>query len=281
MGTFHEWIGRSEQRSDRLRAEPIAMLDAAFDHPGRMPEAAQDLPPLRHWLYFHAPLRRSDTAVDGHAAKGGFLPPVELPRRMWAAGEIEFVRALSPGAQVTRTSTIRAIERKQGRSGELVFVDVEHCIAEDGHAKPAIIENQRIVYRADGAASAAGEAATERGDWEHAFVTDEVLLFRYSALTANAHRIHYDRRYACDVENHRDLVVHGPLQATLLVDAWQRAFPDAVLRHFSFRAIAPSFVGEALALCGRRMGDSEAELWLRRADGSVGMRAHVAFATRA
>lgn len=276
MDTSAAWIGRHEERGDTLRAWPVDALDAALGQATRLHDV---LPPLRHWLYFHAPVARTDTDADGHRKRGGFFPDVALPRRMWAASEIVFERPLPLESQVLRHSSIAAVERKVGRSGDLVFVDVEHRIDVRDGAHAAIRETQRIVYRDDTAAAVPPPPPSETcGDWEASVVADEILLFRYSALTANAHRIHYDLRYAREVEHYPDLVVQGPLQATLLVDAWQVRHPHAVLRRFSFRALAPSFVGDTLTLAGRRTGDCDAELWLRRGDGSVGIRASVTFA---
>lgn len=271
---FAPWLGRTEEHRDTVTATPLAALAATLDRDDAPPAAGTMLPPLWHWLYFLPLLRQSALGADGHAKRGGFLPPVPLPRRMWAAGRLAFMHALHVGDAVTRSSRIAAITSKQARSGPLVFVTVEHSIAND--ACLAIREEHDIVYREMPAAGAPGPkplSAPVDEAFSRTIVADDVLLFRYSALTFNAHRIHYDRRYVTEVEGYPGLIVHGPLIATLLVDLLRRERPEATLVRFDFKALSPLFDLAAFTVCGRPDGDRRFTLWARGADGALAMQA--------
>jgi 3-methylfumaryl-CoA hydratase len=245
---LEDWIGRSETRHDIVTAAPVQALRATLDHPAGEVGPGTPLPPFWHWLYFLPVTRASELGDDGHARRGGFLPPVTLPRRMWAGGQLQFHEPLRVGDRVIRTSTIDDVRRKDGRSGSLVFVKVRHELRCNGGEVPAVVEFQDIVYRE---AQRAGERAPEpqpapSGEpggvvWRREIVPDPVLLFRYSALTFNGHRIHYDRSYVTGVEGYPGLVVHGPLLATLLLDLVHRERPGAEITSFSFRAVRPVF----------------------------------------
>lgn len=280
---YSNWVGKSETHLDTARAQHAAMLDDALGGSHNSNHTDASLQPLRHWLFFQPQFARAQTGVDGHPKKGGFLPPLDLPRRMWAASDVSFFRPLPIDVGIRKDSTIKSIEHKQGNSGRLIFVKVEHTISAIDLDQPSIVETQKLVYREDHKAPSRKQPparaipAPDTCDWQTRADTDEVLLFRYSALTANAHRIHYDKPYATKVEGYKGLVVQAPLQATLLVDAWQKQHPKTTLRQFSFRAIAPSFVGEPLTLCGQTISDNECELWIRRIDGSIGMKANLKF----
>jgi 3-methylfumaryl-CoA hydratase len=271
------WVGKSETRSDVIDARPAALLSATLDRDDPPPSRGDVLPPLWHWLYFLPVYRESEVGPDGHARRGGFLPPVPLPRRMWAGSRIEWHRPLAIGDEVSRNSRIVSITGKRGRSGELVFVVVRHELSTS--AGLALTEEHDIVYREPPPAQSRGEAAPARepapvASWTRRIVPDEVLLFRYSALTFNSHRIHYDRRYVTGVEGYPGLVVHGPLLATLLVDLLRRERPDAVLRSFEFRAMAPLFDVAPFDVCGRPEDDGiRVALWAQGADGGLAMRA--------
>ena len=247
------WIGRSETRYDTIAPTPVAALMATLDHPPSEVEPGLALPPLCHWLYFLPLHRPSELGPDGHALRGGFLPPVPLPRRMWAGSRFEFNAPLRVGDRVARASTIEDVTAKTGRSGPLVFVRVRHELRREGAPDPALVEWHDIVYRQarrPGDAEPAPQPAPAAAAWQREIVPDDVLLFRYSALTFNGHRIHYDRRYVTEVEGHPGLVVHGPLIATLLLDLLRRKMPDAELARFSFRAVRPSFDLQPLRVCG-------------------------------
>ncbi len=239
------WLGRSRTIEARLDAFPAAALTAALDRSDPPGEGAP-LPPFWHHLYALEPVRAADTGADGHPRLGLFLPPVPLPRRMWAGGRLYIRRLPRIGQNLRKTSTIRTITPKRGRSGSLVFVLLEHRFADD--AGELFIEEQDIVYReprplaADAMPWRMPAPARATRDW----TPDEVLLFRYSALTYNGHRIHYDLAYAREVEGYPGLVVHGPLLATLMLDLLRDTWPEARLARFSFRALRPLFAGRPL-----------------------------------
>src|SRR5258706_5291592 len=196
LDEMKQWIGRIETRSDQVTATPVAALSATLDRDDPLPRDGDPLPPIWHWLYFLPIHRQSEIGPDGHAKRGGFLPPVPLPRRMWAGSRLEFHHPLRVGDDITRSSTIAHVSFKEGRTGTLVFVLVLHEVT-----KPqglAISEEHDIVYREHPQpGDPTPEPAKAPGDhaWERAIHPDDVLLFRYSALTFNGHRIHYDRRY--------------------------------------------------------------------------------------
>jgi 3-methylfumaryl-CoA hydratase len=275
MEDYSAWVGRSETREDIATIAPLRGLAALLDH-----DAVPDIvPPLGHWLYFLPDARQSIIGADGHPRRDehSLLPPVPLPRRMWAGSRIEYLSPVAVGAALTRVTTIDAIKPKRGASGDLLFVTLRHDIAADGVA--AIREEQDIVFRAPAGASAPSPVAVapaipDSSDATRSVVPDPVMLFRYSALTFNAHRIHYDRDYARDVEGYAGLVVHGPLIATLLMDHFLRVGPGAAPRHFRFRAEAPLIDGAPFDLCLAHEG-AGARLWARDAAGRATMRADV------
>jgi 3-methylfumaryl-CoA hydratase len=219
--------------------------------------------------------RQSELSDDGHAKRGGFLPPVPLPRRMWAGSRLEWLQPLRVGDAVRRTSSIKSVTHKSGRSGELVFVKVGHEV--HNQLGLSIIEEHDIVYRdapQTGAAAPASVPAPSDPSWVREIAPDDVLLFRYSALTFNGHRIHYDRRYVTQVEGYPGLVVHGPLIATLLLDLLRRQMPEAQVRRFEFRAIAPTFDTAPFQVCGKLLEDGKTvELWAQSLSGVLAMQA--------
>jgi 3-methylfumaryl-CoA hydratase len=267
------WIGRAETRTDIATAVPAAALAATLDLENDLSQAGDALPPLWHWLYFLPLFAQSEIGPDGHPKRGGFLPPVPLPRRMWAGGRLEFTRPLRIGEMLVRVSEIADVSHKQGRSGELVFVLARHSIS-DAHGV-ALTEEHDIVYRE---AAKAGDmtpqpqTAPVDHQWMREIQPDPVLLFRYSALTFNSHRIHYDRKYVTEVEGYSGLVVHGPLLATLLMDLLSRNLPDKVVRKFLFRAVKPMFDLAPFAVCGKTDGKT-VHLWAKDANGHLAMDA--------
>lgn len=268
------WIGRQHHASDTLDTARANALRAALGEPP-LTDAGDALPLLYHWLHFWTVAPPAALGVDGHPAKGGWLPPIHLPRRMWAGGRLEFHQPLIIGDRVTRLSTIRAIETKQGKSGALVFVTIEHQLS--GPHGLAITEEQDIVYRAATTGPAAmtlpPDEAPPPPQWSATIAADPVLLFRYSALTMNGHRIHYDRRYAMEEEAYPALVVQGPLQATLLAGLAASHLPSPISR-FEFRGQSPAFDGIALHICGEA-SEGGATLWAQQA----GAKTMVATAT--
>ncbi|HUZ62998.1 MAG TPA: MaoC family dehydratase N-terminal domain-containing protein [Acetobacteraceae bacterium] len=269
---LRQWIGRRETAADTITPVPVAALSATLDRDDPPPTPGTVLPPLWHWLYFLPVHRQSEIGADGHAKRGGFLPPVSLPRRMWAGGRYVFHQDLHVGEAIARTSTIADVSMKEGQSGRLVFVLVRHEIA--GESGLALTEEHDIVYReapAPGAPPPAARPAPEDAAWRRRIVPDDVLLFRYSALTFNGHRIHYDRRYVTEVEGYPGLIVHGPLIATLLADLLRR-HENRRLATFNFRAMSPLFDIAPFEVCGRPDGN-KISLWARNAAGGLAMQA--------
>lgn len=272
---LREWIGRTELLADEVTRAPLAALSATLDRDDPPPSPGDPLPPLWHWLYFLPVIRQSELGPDGHARLGSFLPPVPLPRRMYAGGRLQFIQPLRVGELISRTSRIVDVSHKEGRTGPLVFVLVRHEI--NNRYGLALAEEHDIVYRnVPGSSDAAPkpQSALLDADWSREIHPDAVLLFRYSALTFNGFRIHFDHKYSTEVEKYPGLVVHGPLIATLLVDLLRRNLPDASVAHFSFRAIKPLFDTEPFWICGKaEPGVATVRLWAKDAHGFLAMDA--------
>jgi len=273
------WIGRTETVEDTAVSAPLRTLTATLDRDDPPTLPGDPIPPCWHWLYFLPTARQSEIGADGHPQRGGFLPPVPLPRRMWAGSRIECVSPLRVGQSLRRVSRIDDVRVKDGRTGPLVFVNVRHEIFADDAL--SIVDRHDIVFRnlpAVGEPDPVYTAAPDDAPWSRRITPDAVLLFRYSALTFNGHRIHYDRRYVTEVEGYPGLVVHGPLIATLLLDLLRRERPDARVKHFRFRAVKPLFDTAPFEVCGRMVDVATAELWSRDAAGHVTMQAQAALA---
>ena len=275
---LQDWIGRSETTADIATATPCAALSATLDQSDiTRPAAGTPLPCLWHWLYFLPVVAQSDIGPDGHAKRGGFMPPVPLPRRMWAGSDFEFHAPLRVGDALHRTSTIMDVKEKSGRSGSLIFVKVRHEIRRNGSADVALAEHHNIVYRAapmPGDLIPPPQAAPAESAWQRSVVPSDVLLFRYSALTFNGHRIHYDRKYVTEVEGYPGLVVHGPLIATLLMDLLRRQMPDARVLRFEFKAVRPTFDTHPFSIHGQPSPDGKTiRLWGRDHEGWLTMDA--------
>ena len=272
-----QWVGRSEARTARLEPYPANALAATLDRDDPEYTDGTALPPLWHWLYFLPVQRMSEVGPDGHPQRGGFLPPVPLPRRMWAGGRFTFRHPLRIGEMVRKVSRVLSVEHKEGRSGQLVFVRVGHELANDQGL--AVSEEHDIVYRDVTAPPSAPKPAPTGAVWERIIRPDPVLLFRYSALTFNGHRIHYDQPYVTKVEGYPGLVVHGPLVATLLIDLLRRERPDATVRTFAFRAVGPLFDTAEFAVCGAPADDGKSvTLWARTREGLLAMEANASLA---
>ncbi len=263
---FSVWVGKSETLTDVLEPARSNALRAALGE-GEVLKAGDALPLLHHWLYFWNVVAPAGLGPDGHPAKGGFLPPVPLPRRMWAGGRLKFLAPLHLGETVTKVSTIKSVTAKSGKSGELVFVTVEHQLSNG--AGIAIIEEQDLVYKGEtppGALKAPeGQGPVPASSWQASVMPDTVLLFRYSALTMNGHRIHYDLPYAMDEEAYPALVVHGPLQATLLADLAAKSL-GRPLATFDFRGQVPAFAGTRLDVCGEP-AENGGSFWTEQSGG--------------
>jgi 3-methylfumaryl-CoA hydratase len=269
------WIGRETISEDTLAVRHARLMAATLGLPQQDFVAGTPLPPLWHWLYFLEGLPPSELGRDGHPARGGFLPPVPLANRMWAGGELTFRAPLALGANVRKRSAVRSVEHKRGRSGDLVFVTVRHEVL-DGDAV-AITEDHDIVYKQPTPPGAARPAAPAMPEPTHSepFEATSTMLFRYSALTFNGHRIHYDVDYCREVEGYANLVVHGPLQATVLAGLAAR-LGSRPLRRFRYRGVQPNLLGTPLTMNAATDGEGLV-LWTALPDGAVSMQAEAAF----
>jgi 3-methylfumaryl-CoA hydratase len=272
---LRSWIGREEVAEDIVTADLVHKFRATLDLPGGPPQEGEAVPRLIHFCLAQPAAPTAALGPDGHPQRGGFLPPVPLPRRMWAGGSVTFHGELRVGDSVRRVSRIGEVVAKEGRSGLLCFVTVDHSIEVDGLS--LLQERQDLVYRGlDGGAAKAAPALAEPGRHRRQVDASPPLLFRYSALTFNGHRIHYDRRYVTEVEGYPGLIVHGPLQATLLFHfaAEIRGAPPA---RFDFRSLSPLFDDDPVVLHAMENADG-LTLWTARENGPVAMTAEAGWA---
>lgn len=253
------------RRTAMLAASDLARLAAVLGRP-----TPDEVPPAWHWGCLAEPIPRADLGPDGHQKRGLFLPAIEAPRRMFAAADLRFTKPLHPGLETEIVETIASVEEKPGASGPLTFVTVDRSFSQAGEVR--VTERQTIVYTAAPPAPRTPDVERPPAEWSRETPTDPVLLFAFSAATANSHRIHYDLPYATEVEGYPGLVVHGPLIALLLLEA----MPARPLARFSFRALKPAFAGETIAAEGRLV-ESGARLWAET-DGAVLMQAQATFA---
>jgi 3-methylfumaryl-CoA hydratase len=269
---LRQWIGRSMQVSDIVTAQLTKGLRATLFLEISEPKAGDAAPFTVHWCLGQPVAAMSEIGPDGHPARGGFLPPVPLPRRMWAGGELEFHDTLRVGDEMTRISRIADVTMKTGSTGALCFVSVNHQVTTARGT--AISERQDIVYRDVSRASSApakGAPVPPSAQHRETHMADTVLLFRYSALTFNGHRIHYDRDYVTKVEGYPGLIFHGPLQAALLVEFAARLHGGTVPRKFSYRGVQPLFDGSEFSV-NANMIDAGMELWTANSEGQPTMK---------
>ncbi len=269
------WVGREQRSTDWLTPTRLAAWNATLDLDAPFPQEGDPASPGFHWTLFTPLARQSELGHDGAERRGGFLPPVALPRRMWAGSRLTFHQPLRVGERLEKTSVLEKIEEKSGRAGARVFVTVRHRISGGGGL--AVEEEQDIVYREAARPGAAGAGAIEpapRGAWARTIVPTDVLLFRYSALTFNGYRIHYDRRYVTTEEGYAGLVVHGPLVATFLLDLVRRQLPAATVTRFSFRGVRPTVDTTPFDVRGEP-GDApgHVRLWSTDDQGQIGVEA--------
>lgn len=269
MSTWQEWVGRTTTGAALIEAEQANRMAVTLDREPAFRDG-DALPPAWHWLYFHDLVRSSDLGAEGHPRLGITMPPVPLPRRMWAGGTLKFISPIELGSLVTRSSLISSITPKEGRSGPLFFVTVEHTLSSAGDVK--LVELQTIVYREMAAETAVSVAALapEGPEASAEWRLDSTALFRYSALTFNGHKIHYDADWCRNVEGYPGIVIHGPLIATLLLDLAVRE--GRPLGTFSYRAKSPLFLPEAFTTNLAPQGDST-RLWAANAGGGLAMEA--------
>lgn len=274
-----DWIGRTMEETGRVTAPNADVLSATFDRDDPLYTDGDAIPPGWHWYYFPEVVKLSETGPDGHAKRGGFMPPVPLPRRMWASNKMTFDRPLHIGEEIRRVSTITDVAPKTGRSGSLCFVTSRHeIIGENGLATT---EEHTTVYRAPaepGAPAPEPRPAPAEATFRRGITPTPVLLFRYSAVTMNSHRIHYDRPYTTEVEGYPGLLVHGPLIATMLLDHFRREKPAATLTSSSVRAVSPLYDIYDFSLEGR-IGDdgASADVWALNHQGALAMQASLTF----
>ena len=270
-----EWTNKTTEAEDTIRLQPANFMEATLNRPPKLKEG-DNLPPLWHWIYFLEAKPESDLGRDAHPKKGDFLPPIQLPRRMWAGGRFTFYNDLVIGEKAKKITTIKKIAEKEGSAGPLCFITLEHKIYSKDEI--SIIEEQDLVYLQDQQGSKSLPLAqnnVEKADFSQEIHPSAILLFRYSALTFNGHRIHYDLDYAKNVEGYDGLVFHGPLTATLLLDLALKERKQPI-KKYSFRGIAPLSNLDCFWIEGKSE-DNAAILWARRKDGVVAMKAKADF----
>jgi len=270
---LRQWIDRTTEASDIVTAQLVKGLRATLFMEIGEPKPGDPAPWTVHWCLAQPVFPMSALSQDGHPTRGGFLPPVPLPRRMWAGGELEFFESLRVGDQMTRTSRISDVTMKTGSTGVLCFVSVEHLITTSRGT--AIRERQDIVYRdvapAQSSAPAKPAAPPPSAQHRESHMADPVLLFRYSALTFNGHRIHYDRDYVTKVEGYPGLVFHGPLQAAFIVEFAAKLHGGKPPKKFSYRGLQPLFEGSEFSINANDTG-AGMDLWTANSAGQPTMK---------
>lgn len=274
-----QWLGRSETKAGLAYGALADVLSATLDRDDPPHATGTVFPPGWHWLCFPEAVKLADTGYDGHPRTGGFMPPVPLPRRMWAGNRMEFLHPIRAGDTLERKSTIADVRFKSGGGGKLCFITVRHEIFAESEL--ATVEEHDVVYREairPGAPTAKPQPAPAKPEWRRKISPTAVLLFRFSALTMNSHRIHYDRAFAMDEEGYPGLVFHGPLTMILLMDLFRRAKPEARLKKFSVRATAPLYDNRSFEVQGAPGESSkEARLWALTPEGDVAMIGDASF----
>jgi 3-methylfumaryl-CoA hydratase len=273
ISSLKKWLGEKETAVDYVTVPTVHRLSALLDRDDAFPRIGDPLPIGWHAVLFPRVVRHSQIGPDGHPARGEFLPPVPLPRRMFAGKTVTFPGELRVGDEVRRESTIQNIESKEGRTGPMVFVMVKTEI--HGPRGLAIVELQNIVYRANpepGAKAPEPQAAPMPAKWEKPVTPDTVMLFRFSALTYNGHRIHYDLPYVTQVENYPGLIVNGGL-TTLMMFELARAHAGRPIARFASRNVSPLFVGRRLRVCGAPVDGNKIKLWVVNDQGGLALTA--------
>jgi 3-methylfumaryl-CoA hydratase len=274
--SYDEWIGKSKDRNDSMAPEQLQRFEAMLDRNPNDVQAGTVLPPCAHWIYFTPVDPHSEITEDGNAKKGEFLPPVQLPTRMWAGGKIQFKKQLRAGMPADKKSTIIKIDEKEGSNGKLCFVTIRHQINVSGSA--AIDEEQQIVYR----------EASEQGvhpirtmpmdvdyDWKKQKLIDSVLMFRFSALTFNSHKIHYDYKYTTEQEGYPNLVVQAPLLLVLMMNEFKSKTDGKVIEEIEYKATGPVFLGEEITITSKDVDNTRVEMRALGPDNKIAMQASV------
>ena len=272
--SLQAWRGRKKTEGDIAAAAQAKAMAALLDRDPAQFQTGAALPEYWHWIYFKPIVPQSNLGTDGHPRRGTFLPPIELPRRMWAGGRLRFLQPIRIGDEVKRETEILSIQEKDGRSGKLVVLKLRHLIS--NASGPCVDEQQDLIYCEIPKSDQSARQQTTLPDdvqWKEIFVPNSVVLFRYSALTFNNHRIHYDYPYVTQVEGYRGLVVHGPLTALLLLEAAKRHATRAPIS-YEYRAIGSLFNDEPITLAGR-IKETETEVWAIGPTGAVAMQGRV------
>lgn len=273
--SYDEWVGKTNESNDSMAPEQLQRFEALMNRDPYSVSSGSELPPCAHWCYFTPIDKQSNIAADGHAMKGDFLPPVELPKRMWAGGKITFKKPLLAGTPAKKISTVESINNKNGRTGKLCFVTVRHQVSV--RRSVAIDEEQQIVYREESEKSI-HPTRTQPMDidsgWEISITPDSVQLFRFSALTFNSHRIHYDLNYVRKAEGYPNLVVHGPYLLVLLLDALRNR-EESFIEDVDYRALGPVYLGEEITIHGKAVDHQRTELRVTGPEGKMAMKATV------
>lgn len=272
---LQDWVGRKAVIEDRIYTTPVKALALTLNYKDFPVAEGNPLPELWYWLFFLPMAPMSEIGTDGHPKRGGFLPPISLERRMWASGRLKFHQNLIIGETIRKTSEILKISEKEGKTGRMVFVTVRHLVQSERGI--AVEEEQDIVYLPMPKSFIQPEPNPVPVDlqWKEEYPVSPVLLFRFSALTFNGHKIHYDWRYATEIEKYPGLVVHGPLQALLLLESAKKNNPSKQPASYSFRAVRPLFEFDKVSLCGKLKPDGNHDLYTANTDGNIGMQAAV------
>lgn len=275
------WIGKQQQLTDQVCATKMSAMAALLDE-NKTYQTGEFIAPCWHWLLFNAVHPHSETGHDGHQKKGSFLPPIDLPRRMWAGSKINFIQPLTVGETVTKTATIKDIKFKQSaHNGQLCFVTVEQHIS--GSSGGLIIELQDIVYKQDKPAATTNNTSSAKSSpqvsplWSNKVTPDTVMLFKYSALTYNGHKIHYDRNYSTEVEGYPGLLVHGPLTATLITHWFLKHHPEKQVKEFTFKAKQPLFDIAPFFIEASSQQQNRCQLHAKNATGQTAVDAVITF----
>lgn len=269
---YSDWIGRKETYADNLDPGHVGQVALALNRPA--PTAGEALPHLWLWAHFVRGQVYEELGRDGHPAQGSFLPPLGERNRMWAGGRVCFHQPLVVGTPAERQSTILNIQEKHGSTGTLLFFTVQHDYIQEGRL--CVSEEQDIVYRAPTPPKLTGSVEPPARDWAATIEPSTVMLFRYSAVTFNGHRIHYDLDYVTKQEGYPGLVVHGPLIATLMLQACVDANPDREVSTFHYRGLRPLIAPRPFEVAGALLGDGTAKLWAEQ-DGTLAHQAELTF----
>lgn len=271
---INDWVGNSFDISDSMAPEQLKKFEALMnDDPEAVTEGSV-ISPCGHWVYFNPPIPQADLSISGHERNSNFLPPVDLPRRMWAGGTIKFKKPLKTGTPADKKSTITKIEEKEGKKGKLCFVTIRHQVSASGSV--AIDEEQTIVYREEsekGAHPIRTQPLDIDPEWRKSTKPDSIQLFRYSALTFNSHRIHYDQDYAREMEGYPNVLVHAPFLVLLMVNAFTSKSDGKVVSEIEYENVGPVYLGEQITICGKTADNNKTALRIHGPEGKLAVKA--------